>query len=169
MIPSDISEIVHVKYLNHLRPATILGDNSTPHVPRAPAGALSMAKILIVDDNPDVREVLRCQLEMLGYLVISAENGYTGIAKAIAEQPDLILMDIMMPEMDGWQASRAVRDNPETKDIPILAATAMCRRADLNACLEAGCNGYIVKPFTMIELKRKIGELITQNCDDNHS
>jgi two-component system cell cycle response regulator DivK len=128
-----------------------------------------MAKILIVDDNPDVREVLRCQLEMLGYLVISAENGYTGIAKAIAEQPDLILMDIMMPEMDGWQASRAVRDNPETKDIPILAATAMCRRADLNACLEAGCNGYIVKPFTMIELKRKIGELITQNCDDNHS
>ena len=66
-----------------------------------------MAKILIVDDNPDVREVLRCQLEMLGYLVISAENGYMGITKAIAEQPDLILMDIMMPEMDGWQAQQS--------------------------------------------------------------
>jgi two-component system, cell cycle response regulator DivK len=128
-----------------------------------------MAKILIVDDNADVREVLQCQLKMLGYLVISAENGYVAIEKAIAEQPDLILMDIMMPEMDGWQASRAVRANPDTKDIPILAATAMCRRADLNACLQAGCNGYIVKPFTMMELQRKIGELITRNYDDNHS
>jgi two-component system cell cycle response regulator DivK len=128
-----------------------------------------MAKILIVDDNPDVREVLQCQLKMLGYLVISAENGYVAIEKAIVEQPDLILMDIMMPEMDGWQASRAVRANPDTKDIPILAATAMCRRADLNACLEAGCNGYIVKPFTMMELKEKIGQLITRYCGENHS
>lgn len=127
-----------------------------------------MAKILIVDDNPDVREVLRCQLEMLGYLVVSAENGYMGIAKATVEQPDLILMDIMMPELDGWQASRAVRANPETKNIPILAATAMCRRADLNACLEAGCNGYIVKPFTITELQQKIGELIA-NSGENHS
>jgi CheY-like chemotaxis protein len=128
-----------------------------------------MAKILIVDDNADVREVLQCQLKMLGYLVISAENGYVAIEKAIAEQPDLILMDIMMPEMDGWQASRAVRSNPDIKDIPILAATAMSRRADLNACLEAGCNGYIVKPFTMLELEQKIGELITRNCGENHS
>jgi two-component system, cell cycle response regulator DivK len=128
-----------------------------------------MAKILIVDDNPDVREVLQCQLKMLGYLVISAENGYVAIEKATVEQPDLILMDIMMPEMDGWQASRAVRANPDTKDIPILATTAMCRRADLNACLEAGCNGYIVKPFTMMELKEKIGQLITRYCGENHS
>jgi two-component system cell cycle response regulator DivK len=127
-----------------------------------------MAKILIVDDNRDVREVLQCQLKMLGYLVISAENGYVAIEKAIAEQPDLILMDIMMPEMDGWQASRAVRANPDTKDIPILATTAMCRRADLNACLEAGCNGYIVKPFTMTELAQKVGDLITR-CGENNS
>ena len=127
-----------------------------------------MVKILIVDDNPDVREVLQCQLKMLGYLVISAENGSVAIEKAIAEQPDLILMDIMMPEMDGWQASRAVRANPDTKDIPILAATAMCRRADLNACLEAGCNGYIVKPFTMMELAQKVGDLITR-CGENNS
>jgi two-component system, cell cycle response regulator DivK len=125
-----------------------------------------MAKILIVDDNADVREVLRCQLKMLGYLVISAENGFVAIERAIAEQPDLILMDIMMPEMDGWQASRAVRANPDTKDIPILATTAMCRPADLNACLQAGCNSYIVKPFTMVELAQKVGELITE-CSEN--
>ena len=128
-----------------------------------------MAKILIVDDNPDVREVLQCQLRMLGYLVIAAENGYVAIEKAVVEQPDLILMDIMMPEMDGWQASRAVRANPQTKNIPILASTAMSRRADLNACVEAGCNGYIVKPFTMMELKEKIGDLITRYCGENHS
>ena len=128
-----------------------------------------MAKILIVDDNSDVREVLRCQLELLGYLVISAENGYDGVEKAMAEQPDLILMDVMMPEMDGWQASRAVRSNPQTKNISILAATAMCRRADLNACLEAGCNGYIVKPFTLRELQRRIRELIVQNCGQSVS
>ena len=128
-----------------------------------------MAKILIVDDNPDVREVLQCQLKMLGYLVISADNGYVAIEKAIVEQPDLILMDIMMPEMDGWQASRAVRANPQTKNIPILASTAMSRRADLNACMEAGCNAYIVKPFTMMELKEKIGDLITRYCGENHS
>ena len=128
-----------------------------------------MAKILIVDDNPDVREVLQCQLRMLGYLVIAAENGYVAIEKAVVEQPDLILMDIMMPEMDGWQASRAVRANPQTKNIPILASTAMSRRADLNACVEAGCNGYIVKPFTMMELKEKIGDLITRYCGGNHS
>ncbi|HEX6436403.1 MAG TPA: response regulator [Candidatus Binatia bacterium] len=128
-----------------------------------------MAKILIVDDNPDVREVLQCQLRMLGYLVIAAENGYVAIEKAVVEQPDLILMDIMMPEMDGWQASRAVRANPQTKNIPILASTAMSRRADLNACMEAGCNAYIVKPFTMMELKEKIGDLITRYCGENHS
>jgi Response regulator containing a CheY-like receiver domain and an HD-GYP domain len=128
-----------------------------------------MAKILIVDDNPDVREVLQCQLRMLGYLVIAAENGYVAIEKAVVEQPDLILMDIMMPEMGGWQASRAVRANPQTKNIPILASTAMSRRADLNACMEAGCNAYIVKPFTMMELKEKIGDLITRYCGENHS
>jgi CheY-like chemotaxis protein len=152
MIPSDISEIVHVKYLNHLRPATILGDNSTPHVPRAPAGALSMAKILIVDDNPDVREVLRCQLEMLGYLVISAENGYTGIAKAIAEQPDLILMDIMMPEMDGYQTMEVIRNKSEFRRLPIIALTAKAMKGDREKCLEAGASDYLAKPVNTEQL-----------------
>jgi CheY-like chemotaxis protein len=78
-------------------------------------------------------------------------------------------MDMMMPVMDGWEAAKALRANPDTKNIPILATTALFRPDELKTCLEAGCNGYIVKPFTMMELKRKIGELITPNCGENHS
>ena len=69
-------------------------------------------------------------------------------------------MDIMMPGMDGWEAAREIRANPDTKDIPILAATALFRDADIKSCIEAGCNGYIIKPFTFQELQLKIRELI---------
>ena len=84
-----------------------------------------MAKVLLVEDHPDIRRVLRVQLEWMGLTVILAKNGKEGFDTAIAEKPDLILMNSMMPEMDGWQANRVLRANPETKDIPILAATAM--------------------------------------------
>jgi len=69
-------------------------------------------------------------------------------------------MDIMMPSMDGWEAARALRAHAETKEIPILAATALFRDSDLKSCLEAGCNGYIVKPFTFQELQAKVRELL---------
>jgi CheY-like chemotaxis protein len=74
--------------------------------------------------------------------------------------PELIIMDIMMPGMDGLEAAREIRANEQTKDIPILAATALFRDADLKSCLEAGCNGYIVKPFTFQELQGKVREII---------
>jgi CheY-like chemotaxis protein len=76
------------------------------------------------------------------------------VEKANAEKPDLILMDMMMPVMDGWEAPRALRASRETKDIPILATTAIFRSADLKSCLDAGCNGYIVKPFNGMDLQR---------------
>jgi CheY-like chemotaxis protein len=79
---------------------------------------------------------------------------------ALAEKPQLIIMDIMMPGMDGWDAARAIRAHPDTKNIPILAATALFRDSDLKNCTEAGCNGYIVKPFTFQELQGKIQELV---------
>jgi CheY-like chemotaxis protein len=115
-----------------------------------------MTKILIVEDHPDMRELLAWQIEMMGFTPISAKHGKEGIEKAIAEQPNLILMDIMMPGMDGWEATRALRSNMVTKDIPILAATALFRDADLDRCIEAGCNDYIVKPFTFQELQEKL-------------
>lgn len=117
-------------------------------------------KILIVEDHPDMRELVRLILESLDYVPIVASHGKEGIEKAISQKPKLILMDIVMPMMDGWQAVRALRANPETKEIPILATTALIRPRDLTACLEAGCNGYIVKPFGRMDLQRKINELL---------
>lgn len=119
-----------------------------------------MRKVLIVEDHADMRELLSWQIELMGFVPILAKHGKEGLEKAIAEKPELILMDIMMPGMDGWEAARAVRATPETKDIPILAATALFRDSDLKTCMEVGCNSYIVKPFTFLELQSKIRELI---------
>jgi len=97
---------------------------------------------------------------MLGFAVISANNGKQGVAKAIEENPDLILMDIMMPGMDGLEATRRIRSNPKTRDIPILASTALFRKSDLRSCIEAGCSDYLVKPFTLKQLQGKILDFI---------
>ena len=117
-----------------------------------------MKKILVVEDHADMRELLAWQIELMGFVPITAKLAKEGIEKAVAERPDLILMDIMMPGMDGREAIRQLRARPETEDIPILAATALFRTTDLKSCLEAGCNGYIVKPFTFRELQVKLRE-----------
>jgi CheY-like chemotaxis protein len=118
-----------------------------------------MKKVLIVEDHADMRELLEWQVGLMGFTAISARHGKEGVEKAIAEKPELILMDIMLPGMDGWEATRTIRANPETKNIPILAATALFRASDLKSCMDAGCNSYIVKPFTFQELQEKVKEL----------
>jgi two-component system, cell cycle response regulator DivK len=122
-----------------------------------------MKKVLIVEDHADMRELLTWQIELMGLLPIAAKHGREGVEKAISEQPDLILMDIMMPGMDGWAAARELKGNPETNKIPILAATALFRDSDLKSCLDAGCNAYIVKPFTFQELQGKVREFIVSD------
>ena len=117
-------------------------------------------KILIVEDNPDMRDLLAIRIQLTGYLPILASDGKEGLEKASLEKPDLILMDMMMPVMDGWEAARTLRASRETRDIPILAVTALFRSEDLKACLESGCNGYLVKPFSGVDLQRKIRELL---------
>jgi len=124
-----------------------------------------MKKVLIVEDHADMRELLSWQIELMGFVPITAKHGKEGVEKALSEKPHLVLMDIMMPGMDGRETARALRANPETKDIPILAATALFRDSDLKSCLEAGCNGYIVKPFTFQELQAKLREFIPQSND----
>lgn len=115
-----------------------------------------MKKILIVEDNPDMQELLTWQVQLMGFLAVPARDGREGVEKALKEKPDLILMDIMMPGMDGREATRVLRASPETRDIPILAATVLFREKDLRSCIEAGCRDYIVKPFTFRELQEKI-------------
>ncbi len=119
-----------------------------------------MKKALIIEDHPDMLDVLSRQLEMLGFAVITASSGLDGVEKASGEKPDLILMDIMLPGMDGREATRRIRANPMLKDIPILATTVLFRESELNECIEAGCNDYMVKPFTFEELREKIQEIL---------
>ncbi len=115
-----------------------------------------MKKALVIEDHPDMLLILTYLLETMGFAVISANNGKEGVEKAIKEKPDLIFMDIMMPGMDGREATRRIRSNPEAKEIPILAATAITDKSQLRECIEAGCNGVIIKPFTAKDLQEKI-------------
>ena len=117
-------------------------------------------KILIVEDNADMRDLVCLIVERLFYLPVLACHGKEGLEKAIAEKPQLILMDMRMPVMDGWEAARALRTHPDTKNIPILATTALFRPHELRTCLEAGCNDYLVKPFSCVDLQTKIGEML---------
>jgi len=115
-----------------------------------------MKKVLIVEDNQDLQFLLTVQIKSMGFFAISANTGIEAVEKSIEEKPHLILMDIMLPGMDGQEATRRIRSNPETKDIPILAATALTSTSQLRECLEAGCNDVINKPFTTQDLKEKI-------------
>ncbi len=121
---------------------------------------VKMKKVLVVEDHPDMLEILTWQMEMLRFSVITAKNGKEGVEKAFEEKPQLILMDIMMSGMDGQEATRMIRANSETQNIPILAATALFLGSDIRSCFEAGCNDYISKPFTFQELQKKIQELV---------
>ena len=121
---------------------------------------VTMIKALLIEDHPSLLDVVSRQLKRLGFAVVSADNGMGGVEKAITEKPDLILMDIMMPGMDGLEATRLIRANPETKDIPILAITCLFRESELRGCIEAGCNDYIIKPFTFEKLQCKIQDFI---------
>ena len=115
-----------------------------------------MKKVLVVEDHPDVLDILTLKMEAMGFAVISANNGKQGVAKAVEEKPNLILMDILMPGMDGREATRRIRSNQETKEIPILVITALTKESQLRECIKAGCNNYIVKPFTPEKLLKKI-------------
>ncbi len=114
-----------------------------------------MKKVLIAEDNPDSLEIITFQMEMMGYSVIAAKHGQEAVEKAVEEEPQLIVMDIMMPKMDGREATRIIRSIPKTQNIPILASTVLFRESDLKSCIDAGCNDYITKPFTLKQFQGK--------------
>ena len=116
-------------------------------------------RVLLAEDHPGTMEVMQTELEVLGYEVVLAQDGQEAVEKAATESLDLIVMDIIMPKLDGLQATARIRENPRTKDIPILAATALARPGDRERCLESGCDGYIAKPFTHRQLGAAIDRL----------
>lgn len=121
-----------------------------------------MPKILIVEDNEENRDSLSRRLQRRGFEVITAGDGKTGLSTAQSEKPDLILMDMNMPELDGWEATRQLKAAPETKDIPVIALTAHALSGDRERALEVGCADYHAKPVEFPKLLAEI-ETILQN------
>ena len=115
-----------------------------------------MAKILLVEDNEMNRDMLSRRLQRKGYEVEMAVDGKAGVDKARAGRYDLILMDMSLPEIDGWEATRQIRAADETRAVPIIALTAHAMAGDREKALEAGCNDYDTKP---IELERLLGKM----------
>jgi CheY-like chemotaxis protein len=117
-------------------------------------------RILVAEDNKDLADLIMLALGFAGYEVVVAQDGVEVVESAISLHPDLILMDMMMPKMSGFQAALLLRQHPETKTIPILAASALTSPENQVKCLASGCNDHIAKPFTTKELADAIERLM---------
>src|SRR6187402_196499 len=115
-----------------------------------------MATILLVEDHEDNRDMLTRRLERKGFSVVCAVDGAEGVSMAGQHHPDLILMDLSLPVMDGWEATRQIKANPATQDIPVIALTAHAMAGDREKALEAGCDEYETKPVDFVRLMGKI-------------
>jgi CheY-like chemotaxis protein len=111
-----------------------------------------MKTILIIEDNPEIRENITEILELANFKVISAENGRAGIFAANESVPDIILCDIMMPEVNGYEVLKGLRQNPPTADIPFIYVTASAEKSEVKLAMDMGANGYVRKPFDTKEL-----------------
>ena len=122
-------------------------------------------RVLLAEDHRDMREVLSRQLQLLGYEVAVAKNGMEAVAMALSEHPDIILMDILMPKMDGREAVSQIRENPEIRQIPVLAVTGWGSSGSRKEYLASGFDDYIAKPFTHIELQSAVAKLLRDSGD----
>ncbi len=119
-----------------------------------------MAKILLVEDNEEDRDMLSRRLTRRGYEVVIALDGGQGVAMAQSKIPDLILMDMDLPVLNGWEATRQLKATPATQAIPIIALTALAMVGEREKALEAGCDDYDTKPIEMSRLLEKIERLV---------
>jgi CheY-like chemotaxis protein len=117
-------------------------------------------KILYVEDNDDNVFVLKNRLQRAGHTVLIARDGEQGLATARAEQPDLVIMDLSLPVLDGWEATRRLKADPETRGIPVLALSAHAMAGDRERALAAGCDDFDTKPVDFARLRGKIDALI---------
>ena len=117
-------------------------------------------RILVVEDQQDNRIILRRLLSSAGYDLIEAVNGEDGVALALSTRPDLILMDIQLPVMDGYEATRRIKSNAELKSIPVIAVTSYALSGDEAKARAAGCDAYVAKPFSPRQLLAKVREYL---------
>lgn len=119
-----------------------------------------MPKILIVEDNEMNRDMLSRRLERRGFAVVMAVDGRQGVEMTRGEKPDLVLMDMSLPVMDGWAATRAIKEDPELARIPVIALTAHAMEGDREKAMAAGCDDYDTKPIELPRLLEKIGKFL---------
>ena len=119
-----------------------------------------MAKILVAEDERDIRELIGFALRFADFDVVLAENGKQAIEKASVEQPDLILMDVRMPKMSGYEACRLLKENPVTSEIPIVFLSAKGQESEIEQGLDSGAMEYIVKPFGPAELAEQVKDIL---------
>jgi len=122
---------------------------------------MKKGKVLVVDDEVNITQILEFSIGAEGFEVITAQNGEEAIEKARREQPDLIILDIMMPKIDGYEACRILKANPLTKNIPVVLLTAKGRDIDKRLGMEVGATDYIVKPFSPNKLVERIHRLLS--------
>lgn len=124
------------------------------------SGGTPIAKILLVEDNEMNRDMLSRRLQRKGYEVLLAIDGQAGINMATSEAPDIVLMDMSLPVLDGWEATRLLKAAPATRHLPVIALTAHAMSGDRDKALEAGCNDYDTKPIDLSRLLGKIEVLL---------
>lgn len=119
-----------------------------------------MKTVLVVEDHEANRRLVTRFLTREGYNVLVAEDGLQGVALALSDQPDMILMDLDLPELDGWEATRRIKANPETKHIPVVALTSHAFPDDVAKARKAGCDGYETKPIVYSRLMQRVEQIL---------
>jgi two-component system, cell cycle response regulator DivK len=121
---------------------------------------MARTRILIMEDDDDTQSMVRFLLEYKGYEVLAAKDGKHGLELARQEKPDLILLDLAMPEMDGWLVAKQLKEAPETKAIPVIAVTAYTMSSDRRKAMDAGCDGFIGKPMNVPEFIAEVEKFL---------
>jgi CheY-like chemotaxis protein len=121
-----------------------------------------MAKILIAEDEPDIRELIAFTLQFSGHTVVAVGNGAEALEAAAREMPDLILMDVRMPRMTGYEACERMKADPVLQQIPVVFLSAKGQEAEIRTGMNAGATEYLLKPFAPLELNQKVNELLAK-------
>ncbi len=117
--------------------------------------------ILTADDNMQIRMLVKAALRSLGHDLIEAVDGEQALEMAIERRPDLVLLDVTMPKLDGWEVLHFMRLRPETAEVPVMMLTTAAQKSDLAHAEELGCSGYLTKPFTPSELRKRVEQMLS--------